>query len=64
MKKISKGKLNLNRETLQPLQGDELEGVNGGQAITLPTTTRPTTTTTLPPPTTLSKLFPPICRTR
>ena len=35
MKKISK-KLNLNRETLLPLNNDELEGVNGGVSPTVP----------------------------
>ncbi|MGE0395952.1 MAG: class I lanthipeptide [Kofleriaceae bacterium] len=42
MKKINK-KLNLNRETLIPLQGGELEAVNGGITPTITTSSMPCT---------------------
>jgi hypothetical protein len=50
MKKQSR-KLNLNRETLAPLQCDDLANVNGGLLTPPPTrtTTRTTTVTTTEP---------------
>jgi hypothetical protein len=42
MKKISK-KLNLNRETLIPLQSDEMAAINGGITPTITTSSAPCT---------------------
>jgi hypothetical protein len=52
MKKQAR-KLNLNRETLAPLQRDDLANVNGGY-LTPPPTTRTTTTNTTSTTTTIT----------
>ena len=62
MKKISRSKLALNRETLQALDATALDHVNGGQAGLTTTTT----TTSIPPsiPRCLSRLVPTVCPKR